>query len=176
MQPPQLDVGKLVGAASAPVALIIATSIFLGNLGGKYAAMMAVFRDLCGQYRGMEERGSSRARSLEGQIALYSRRLRKLVRATFWLNLSILSFILTVLFTSVGVVFPKSTVWTWVTGIFGLLGLLLLAYSSFIEMLQNHRAHEELTLETNDCSALGGDRDEEEMTTLFAGPVGGERR
>lgn len=174
MQVPQLDVGKLVGAASAPVALIIATSIFLGNLGGKYAAMMAVFRDLTHQLRESDEGRTARRRSLEGQISLYSRRLRGLVRATFWLNLSIQSFILTVLFTSVGVVYPKSHVWTWITGAFGLLGLLLLGYSGAIEMLENHYAHEELTLETSDCTGLAGDREEEEMTTLFAGAVGGE--
>lgn len=183
---PQLDVGKLVGAASAPVALIIATSIFLGNLGGKYAAMMAVFRDLSGQYRNSKERGTLRRRSIERQIALYSSRLRGLVRATFWLNLSIQAFILTVLFTSVGVVFPKAQIWTWITGIFGAIGLLLLAYSGVLEMIQNHRAHQELSLETAEFpNALGGNdgdisstfsNDGAETTSILAGQLDGRGR
>jgi hypothetical protein len=152
MPPPQLDVGKLVGAASAPVALIIATSIFLGNLGGKYAGMMAVFRDLSAQYRNTKDRSALRCRSIERQLALYSSRLRGLVRATFWLNLSIQAFMATVLFTSLGVIFPKSPIWTWVTGIFGLIGLLLLGYSGVLEMLENRRAQEELSLEVADLS------------------------
>ena len=53
---PNLDVAKFVGAASAPVALIIATAIFLSNLSTKWWAMSGMFRQLSGEYRQMEQR------------------------------------------------------------------------------------------------------------------------
>src|ERR1700712_4125644 len=72
---PQLDVGKLVGAASAPVALIIATSICLGNLGAKYGMLAGIFRDCTREYRALEDREGLRCRSLEHQMEHYSSRL-----------------------------------------------------------------------------------------------------
>ena len=165
---PQLDVGKLVGAASAPVALIIASSIFLGNLGAKYTSTMAVFRDLATQYRKAEERNSKRGRSLQRQVALYSGALRSLMRATFWLTLSIQSFIVTVVMTSAGVIFPQVHALVWVTGGFGLCGLMLLAYSVFIELSENHRTKQCISLEIVDFPELP-DAEESEDEGMFAG-------
>src|SRR5579884_4051590 len=101
-----LDVGKLVGAASAPVALIIATSIFLSNLSAKYGVLCSTFRSVAENFRN-DNKDTDRTKGLSQQLRLYSRRLQILIRATFWLGFSILSFILTVFFTGVGVLFPK---------------------------------------------------------------------
>ena len=141
-----------MGAASAPVALIIASSILLGNLGGRYAATMAVFRDLLQQRRvtKAEEMSETRRSSLERQGVLYAHALHKLMRASFWLTLSIQAFIVTVIITSVGVVFPQIPSLTWVTAGFTLLGLLLLAYSVAVVTSENRRTQECVTLEMED--------------------------
>ncbi len=165
---PHLDVGKLVGAASAPVALIIATSIFLGNLGGKYAMLVAIFRQIAGEYRGIEQRDSLRCRSLEKQLTHYSSRLRNLIRATFWLTMAIHFFILTVFFTSVAVILPHMRVWVWVTGFFSLTGLLVLGASVVIETVENHRAKEDLVLETADFPDVLANNQEEDDKRSFA--------
>lgn len=137
---PQLDVGKLVGAASAPVALIIAASIFLSNLGAKYVLLAGLFREASKEYRELEEGADVRREGLERQLALYAQRLRHLMRATSALGVSIQCFILTVLFTSVGVLFPTAKIWLWITGFFSFAGMLILAGSVVIEMIENHSA------------------------------------
>jgi uncharacterized membrane protein len=144
----QIDVAKLVGAASAPVALIIATSIFLSNLGTKYAMMAGWFRQVSEEFRNIQDKNGLRAQSLQNQIGLYSHRLRLLMKATLWLTVSIICFIATVLFTSVSVLMPKAMVWPWVTVACSFAGMLLLGYSVFIEMEENRRAKEGLVLET----------------------------
>src|SRR5436305_1808860 len=98
-----VDLAKLVGAASAPVALIIATSIFLSNLTARYTAMFTAARQLSSEFR--EKEGHDvRAESLRVQLGLYRRRLRLIMSATFWLAATIWCFIGTVLFTSVSVI------------------------------------------------------------------------
>src|SRR4051794_7062775 len=127
----QIDVAKLVGAASAPVALIIATSIFLSNLGAKYAMMAGSFRQVSNEFRNIEDKKGLRAQSLQHQIGLFSHRLHLLMKATFWLTVSIIGFIATVLFTSVSVLLPNITIWPWITVAFSFAGIFLLAYSVF---------------------------------------------
>ena len=144
----QIDVAKLVGAASAPVALIIATSIFLSNLSGKYGMMSGIFREVSNEYRKNVDKNSLRAESLENQMSHYARRLRLLQKATFWLAISIQCFIATVLFTSASVLMPKLMIWPWVTVSFSFAGILTLGGSVVIEMLENHCAKEDLVLET----------------------------
>ena len=165
---PQLDVGKLVGAASAPVALIIASCIFLGNLGGKYAMLMGIFRQLSGEYRDTKERDTIRCRSLEKQLTLHSSMLRSLMRATFWLTISVELFILTVVFTSIGVLFPNAHVFTWITGILSFAGLFVLAGAVGIEMVENYRAKQGLMLETAEFPGVLESVDQEADKRIFA--------
>lgn len=159
---PQLDVGKLVGAASAPVALIIASCIFLGNLGGKYAMMLGTFRALSGEYRDTKERDSIRCRSLAKQLTLQSSRLRSMIRATLWLTISIELFILTVVFTSIGVIFPNVHTFTWITGSLSFAGLLMLSGAVVMEMIENHQSKQELVLETAEFPGVLSDDEQEE--------------
>lgn len=169
---PQLDIGKLVGAASAPVALIIATSIFLGNLGGKYAMLGGIFRGLSSEYRDSKDRESLRSRSLEDQMRLYSGRLRTLMRATLILTLSIESFILTVVFTCIGVVFPGPHIWFWATAFFSFAGLLLLAIAVAMELVENHQARHALMLETAEFDGVLSDPDQEDDKREFTASKG----
>jgi uncharacterized protein DUF2721 len=171
----QIDVAKLVGAASAPVALIIATSIFLSNLGAKYAMMVGSFREISNEFRKIEDRDGLRARSLHKQLGLFSHRLRLLMKATFWLTVSIVCFVATVVFTSVSVLMPKTMVWPWITVAFSFAGMLLLGYSVFIEMDENRRAKEALVLETAEFpDVLSGDL--EHHKHQFRGEAGAQRR
>ena len=165
---PQLDVGKLVGAASAPVALIIATSICLGNLGAKYGMLAGIFRDCTREYRALEDREGLRCRSLEHQMEHYSSRLRLLMRGTLWLTLAIHAFILTVVCTSIGVIFPKAPIWAWITGFFSFAGLFLLAGFVVIEMMENHRAKQALMLETAEFPDVLASRNSEDSKAAFA--------
>jgi hypothetical protein len=147
---PTLDVAKLVGAASAPVALIIASSIFLSNLGAKYALFAGAFRDLSRELRHAEDKGSLRAKSIKEQLKLYSFRLRILMRATFWLSLAILCFMFTVALTGVSVLLPQSHLWPLLTAAFSFLGMLILAGSIVLEMVENHQAQRAMILETSE--------------------------
>lgn len=153
MQMP-IDIPKLVGAASAPVALIIATSIILGNLGGKYAMLAGTFRQLSDEYRKSEDKASLRARSLTEQMKLYSQQMRMLMHATLWLAISILCFIATVVCTSISVLLPRAHSWMILTVFFSFAGMLILAASVVVEILENHRAKEALVLETADFPTI----------------------
>lgn len=154
-----LDVAKLVdaaSAASAPVALIIATSIFLPNLGAKYALLAGVFRDLLREYRQTEEKdkGSLRAQSVYKALEMYAHRLHVLIRATFWLTISILCFILTVVFTGVSVIVPRNGIWPAFTAAFSFAGLLILAASVGFEIWENHQAKRALIFETSELPGI----------------------
>jgi hypothetical protein len=149
---PPLDIAKLVGAASAPVALIIATSIFLSNLGAKYALLTGMFRELSNEFRKMDERdrGSRRAKSVHEALEMHAHRLRVLMRATFWLAVAIVLFIFTVVFTGIGVIFPHSAACQIVTAAFSFSGLLILAASVGFEIWENYQAKRALILETSE--------------------------
>ena len=164
---PQLDVGKLVGAASAPAALIIATSIGLGNLRAKYGMLAGIFRETTREYRSLEEGNSIRRHSLQCQMELYSSRLRLLMRGTLWLTLALHSFILTVVCTGIGVIFPKAPVWAWITAFFSFAGLFLLAGYLVIEMMENHRAKDALMLETAEFPSVHKRKNSEDNKASF---------
>jgi hypothetical protein len=152
---PHIDLAKLVGAASAPVALIIATSIFLSNLTGKYGAMFAETRQLFGEYRDRE--GKDKRRHLvEAQLASYGRRLNTLIWATFWLTSAIVVFILTVVFTGVSVVLPDQQAWTIATAVSMFLGLMLLTVAVVMEMRENHLARRALNADYAEFEELHG--------------------
>src|SRR3954452_21966484 len=105
MDPSKLDLAKFVGAASAPVALIISTSIFLSNLTAKYIPAFSRLRSMTEEMRNDPEH-PDRVESLHEQIELYRLRIKWLLRAVFYLTLAIVCFINTVAFTSISMFFP----------------------------------------------------------------------
>src|SRR3954452_20931765 len=86
MDPSKLDLAKFVGAASAPVALIISTSIFLSNLTAKYVPMVSQLRSLTEEWRNDPEH-EDRVASLDEQIGIYETRIRWVLRAVHSLTL-----------------------------------------------------------------------------------------
>jgi hypothetical protein len=145
---PKFDIAKLVGAASAPVALIIAASIFQSNLGAKYSMIATLFRQVSGELRTAEDKESLHTRSMHEQLSVYARRLTVLMNATFWLALAILCFILTVVFTGLSLLFPQFSLFPVITALFSFAGALILALGVVLEMLENHMARRALVLET----------------------------
>jgi hypothetical protein len=146
MDPAKLDLAKLVGAASAPVALIISTSIFLSNLTAKYVPSFDRLRAMSEEIRGKPD-DPSRVRSLHEQIKLYNVRIGWLLRAVFILGAAILLFVSTVAFTSLSIVFPKQAVWTIATVCSMFAGLALLSLAVVIEMWENQIAKHALRSE-----------------------------
>jgi hypothetical protein len=148
-----IDLAKLVDTASAPVALIIASSICLGNLSGKYAAMFAAVRALFAEYRNpaIEER---RRQIIRQQLPVYGRRLRMLMRATLWLGCSIGFFICTVVLTSISIVMPKSVFCQLLTAVSMFAGLVSLALAVFLELRENYLAKATLTADFDEFPEL----------------------
>jgi hypothetical protein len=134
-----VDLAKFVGAASAPVALIISASIFLSNLTAKYVPMFSQLRTLTEETRSDPEH-PDRAASLQEQIGIYEIRIRWILHAVQSLTLSIISFISTVAFTSISMFFPDQPIYIGVTIMSMFAGLILLAVAVIIEMWENHLA------------------------------------
>jgi len=134
-----MDLAKFVGAASAPVALIIAASIFLSNLTAKYVPLASRVRSLAEESRNDPEH-PDRAASVDEQIDLCEVRIRWILRAVQLLTISILSFISTVAFTSISMFFPDQPLYVGVTVAAMFTGLTLLAAGVIIEMWENHLA------------------------------------
>jgi|SRR3954447_16310825 len=142
----KLDLAKFVGAASAPVALIISTSIFLSNLTAKYIPAFSRLRSMTEEIRNDPEH-PDRVHSLTEQIDLYKVRIKWLLRAVFYLALAILCFINTVAFTSISMFYPKEAIYMIVTIGSMFAGLALLALAVVIEMWENHLANGALASE-----------------------------
>ncbi|MCU1386294.1 MAG: hypothetical protein JWL71_4991 [Acidobacteria bacterium] len=148
-----IDLAKLVGTASAPVALIIASSISLGTLSGKYAAMFSAVRPLFAEYRdpAIDER---RRRIISEQLPIYGRRLRMLMQATLSLGCSVTFFIFTVLLTSVSVVMPTWLSWKLLTAFSMFAGLVSLGFAMILELRENHHAKAALAFDFDEFPEL----------------------
>lgn len=157
---PKFDVAEFVGAASAPVALIIATSIFLSNLGTKYGMLGTVFRQISTEFREHDEPESLRNRTLHEQLSLHAKRLRLLMRASFWLGIAIICFIATVVFTGVSMVFPEVMAFVILTTVFSFAGAGILATTVVMELVENHCAQKALILETAEFPGVLWDKAE----------------
>jgi Protein of unknown function (DUF2721) len=138
-----IDIAKLVGAASAPVALVIASCIYLGNLTQKYNTLFQQIRTLAGEVRASPERGDRRE-SVQRQLSLYERRIQGAMRCTFWLNVAIVLFVLTVLLTAVSTLVPDNAVLMILTGSVMGCGLLTVIAAVVMELASNRLAAETL--------------------------------
>jgi hypothetical protein len=134
---PHFDLAKFVGAASAPVALIIATSIIVSNLGGRYAVLAGFFRGATAELRDAGGRDSPRAIGIVKELALLKRRLRLLILATTWLLSSIVMFTATVIFTGVAMLFPTIGFFTVMVVFFSFAGAAMLVVAVIIGIMEN---------------------------------------
>jgi hypothetical protein len=147
------DLAKFVGAASAPVALIIATSIFLSNLTTKWWAVNGTFRGMAGELRALDDQRGSRSESLQRQLVLVAKRLHLLMTATTLLTLAILSFILPVVLTGVSIIGGGK--WIEIATVFAsFAGFSFLAASVIVESWENHLGRGEINLEIKDYTHL----------------------
>ncbi len=128
-----VDLAKLVGAASAPVALIISTCIYLGNMITRYNVLYQQITDFSEELRGKVE-PPERAKSIQDQLRLSERRMDGTMKCTFWLNVAIICFVFTVLFTGLSMLAPKNMVFIAITAGVMAIGLLIVAYSILIEL------------------------------------------
>jgi hypothetical protein len=97
----------VVGAATATVALVIGSSIFLQILANKSTAIFERYRGLTGEYRA-EQQNPERRNSLEDQITLYYWRCRLVRHATTALIIAVVAFVITIVVASFAVIFPNS--------------------------------------------------------------------
>jgi hypothetical protein len=134
---PHFDLAKFVGAASAPVALIIATSIIVSNLGGRYAVLAGFFRGATAELRDAGGRDSPRAPDIVKELSLLRRRLRRLILATTWLLTSIVMFTATVMFTGVAMLAPKVGIFTVMVVVFSFAGAAMLVVAVVIAIMEN---------------------------------------
>jgi hypothetical protein len=143
---PNMDLAKLVGAASAPVALIIASCIYLGNLTQKYNSLFQQIRRLSSEIREGPD-SEERRNSIHQQLQMYEKRIRGAMRCAFLLNIAIILFVLTVLFTGVSMLLPGNIPMMITTAGVMCLGLLVVILSVVVELLSNRLARPTLDLE-----------------------------
>ncbi len=143
----QFDLFKFVGAASAPVALVIANGIYLGNLSGKYTALMDQLRGLTGEFRGQPDNGD-RSDGVRQQIEQYQRRVSALVWAISCLHLSAVAFVGVVFLTGISMILPGQ-VFISATIVTMFCGLGLFAVAMLFGLAENwqarHALHAEVT-------------------------------
>lgn len=142
---PNIDLAKFVGAASAPVALVIASCIYLGNLTTKYNSLFERTRTLSEELREKAEQEEAqepggRAESLQEQLRLYEQRINGTMKSTFSLNLAIICFVLTVALTAVNMLFPKNVPLVMSTALVMFAGLGLICAGVVIELWSNRLA------------------------------------
>ncbi len=152
---PNFDIAKFVGAASAPVTLIIATVLFLANLTTRWWAVSGLFHQLTGEYRAMgPDHGSTRSDKVRLQVGYYTRRLKLLQWATTVLTVAILFFILTVLFTGLNILVPRNPTLMVLTIFYCVAGLLLLSVAVSMELIQNNMGRRATELEMEEFPEL----------------------
>ncbi len=142
---PKMDLAKLVGAASAPVALIISACIYLGNLTQKYQSLFEKIRELSSEARQNPE--GKRHDSVHEQLHMYEQRIVGAMRCTFLMNLAIILFVLTVLFTGVSMLMPGNVPMMITTAGVMALGLCLMVLAIVIELYSNRLARPTLDTE-----------------------------
>jgi hypothetical protein len=150
------DIGKIVSVASAPVSLVIATSIFLHMLTSRYEAIYDRLRDLTDEYR-KGAKDDQRRTSLREQISLYARRIRVTQAASRWLSIAVISFLVTVAASAFNIVYPSSFA-VRLTGMFTLaFGIFLLTLSVVFELYEDHLTQTTLRTELSEFPEIPND-------------------
>jgi hypothetical protein len=139
----KMDIGKMVGAATAPVNLIIAAAIAISFLVGKQAALAAKFEAISQKF-GEEP---DQKQKLQEQLDIYIRRLKLTNWAARTLAGTVMIFIVTVLATLFAVVFPDVGWIKAAIGVTMILGLLLMFIGFILELFDGAMAARTVGLE-----------------------------
>ena len=151
-----MDLGKLVGAATAPVNLIIAATIAISFLIAKQGALFAKFLLILEQYKKQPE-DRVRSDKLYHQLGVYAMRLRLINWAGRALAITIVIFIVTVTLTSFGVIFPDVP---WVkigTGLTLLAGLASMLLGMVFQIADGRLEAKSIDLEMKEMNAARSD-------------------
>jgi hypothetical protein len=131
-----IDLGKVVGTATATVALIIASSIFLQNLSTKYLALMGRLGQLTEEVR-KSRPGGVRGASLRELIGTTEQQCQLVRVGSMYLEWAVLTFVITVVSASLSTAFPAVGAAKLIGGCSLVVGLVLLSISVVYEMREN---------------------------------------
>jgi hypothetical protein len=119
-------------------------------LTSRYIDMYARFHAFTDEYRKLGDGGAARKDSLRKQISLYRKRIALSRAASRWLNIAVITFILTVGCTCLAIAYPKIVIWP-VAGFFTTwVGLGLLVLASIYELRENAMARHAIMAELSD--------------------------
>ena len=141
-----LDLGKLVGRAAAPVNLIIAASIAISFQIGKQGMLFEKYRLILEKYEKQAD-GHTKSDKLFHQLGIYARRLRLINWSCRALAVTIAVFIGTVMLTSFGVTFPHVAWVKIATGLSLVAGLLSMFLGFIMELTDNSMEAKSIDLE-----------------------------
>lgn len=139
----------LLSSAGATIGIIIAGTIFLQFLSNKSIELSGRYRQLTGEYRGVNNEQNRHA-PLRTQIRLYRRRLNLLNWASWTAALALLNFLLAVIAGGTSLLYPP-VVAIRTVGTAGLLvGLILIGIAVSIDLVESILSRKELEEEIAD--------------------------
>lgn len=148
-----LELKDMASTAGATVGLVIATSIFLQLLTTKYIAIYDKYRVLTGEYRAGNPADPRRA-SLREQIAIYHKRCHRIRRASSWLIYGEFSFLGTILFACLTIVFPQVGFIKVAGACTMMVGLIAVGVGAAYELSENEISNLEVESELSDLPDL----------------------
>ena len=149
----RIDLGKFVSTATTPVGLIIAGAIAISFFEQKRTETCGRVRGLIGELRD-SNLSEPRRRNVVAQINIYKSRLKYVHRGSTLVAITIILFICTNLGSSLGLIWPDVKVFEMVVIAGMLLGMLTLASSFIVELLDNVWKQRELQTELADFERL----------------------
>jgi len=149
----RIDLGKFVSTATTPVGLIIAGAIAISFFEQKRTETCGRVRGLIGELRDANL-SEARRRNVVAQINIYKSRLKYVHRGSTLVAITIILFIGTNLGSSLGLIWPDFKFFQVVVIAGMLLGMVTLAGSFVVELLDNAWKQRELQTELADFERL----------------------
>jgi hypothetical protein len=138
---------SIIALAVTPAVMISATAILIGTVSTKHGAMADRLRALMAEYR-TADITVDRRRNIEGQCALFQRRLRMITKAHVALYIATGFFVLMVL--AIGISSSASTSQSILYPLF-LAGTLSMGYGVVLEVMELRLGNRTLELEVADA-------------------------
>ena len=168
---PLIDLPKLAGTAGSAVGLIIASTLLISWIGGRYVPAFDRYRALTGNLRDLAEQ-NKRRESLKSQINDYQRRLRCLNWATELLSYEIGFAVLTVLCAGTSVILNNQTWLAVAGGVCFVLSLLINVAVIVLAVIENRIDRRSIETEAWDLEDLATAVDEPSGLGLAAAARG----